>query len=154
MKESWPPQSVTVISAIRLDRNARAPHRGRRILTGWISEDDQLLADVLQVASELLTNAVIHPAAGLGRESIVLQASRGELFLLVEVIDPGTLNGSSLPEPKPAAFTSEMGRGLGIVADYAAAWGTYTTEAGHRNVWAVLGVDPAAVDDTSADCRN
>ncbi|MGP3911739.1 ATP-binding protein [Nonomuraea sp. 10N515B] len=141
VKESRPPATATPLSAITLYRDARAPSRGRHALIKWIGKHDPLLPDVLLVASELLTNAVIHPAHGPGRESVTLRMSLGDSLLLVEVIDPGTPNRSPLPQPKQAAFPAETGRGLGLVAAYAAAWGTYITEAGCRNVWAVMKSD-------------
>lgn len=140
LQESRPPIAVRLISAVMLYRDARAPHLGRHALAEWIGTDDPLLPDVLQVTSELLTNAYAHPAGGPGRESLLLRLSRGETFLLLEVIDPGTLPPCPLPQPKPQSSPmQETGRGLGIVAEYAATWGTYTTESGRRNVWAVLG---------------
>jgi anti-sigma regulatory factor (Ser/Thr protein kinase) len=148
--ESHPPTAVTLISAIRLYRNARAPHRGRHLLTQWLGAHDPVLPDALQVASELLSNAVVHPEKGLGRESVMLRASRGDLFVLVEVIDPGTLTRLWLAQPQPPEWTSEGGRGLGIVAEYAAAWGTYTADAGRRNVWAVVGGDASATRQATA----
>ncbi|MFI7640584.1 ATP-binding protein [Nonomuraea sp. NPDC049400] len=151
VQECRPPAALILISQISLSRNARAPRQGRHVLTQWIGKDDPLLPSVLQVASELLTNAVIHPAHGLGRESVVLRVSRGRRFLLLEVIDPGALDMSPLPQPHSPAFTSETGRGLGIVAEYAAAWGTYTCDAGRRNVWAVLGEDAPATGDARVD---
>ncbi|NRQ39379.1 ATP-binding protein [Nonomuraea sp. NN258] len=141
VKESQPPVEVERTSKVRLYRNARAPHRGRQVLAGWIGESDPLLPDALQVASELLTNAVVHPARGPGRESVMLRLSRGEAFLLLEVIDPGSVGGCSLMQPTPPDFAAETGRGLGIVAAYASAWGTCTSEAGRRTVWAVLDRD-------------
>ncbi|MEV6980904.1 ATP-binding protein [Sphaerisporangium sp. NPDC051017] len=151
VQESRPSAAVILISRISLSRNAKAPRQGRYVVAQWIGKDDPLLPAVLQVASELLTNAVIHPAHGLGRESIVLRVSRGRRSLLLEVIDPGTLNGFFLPQPHLPAFTSETGRGLGIVAEYAAAWGTYICDAGRRNVWAVLEEDVPATGDARAD---
>ncbi|TDD00560.1 hypothetical protein E1292_28300 [Nonomuraea deserti] len=151
VQESRPPTAMMLISQITLPRNARAPRHGRHVLTQWIGKDDLLLPSLLQVASELLTNAVIHPAHGLGRESVVLRVSRGRRFLLLEVIDPGTLDMSPLPQPHSPAFASETGRGLGIVAGYATAWGTYTCDAGRRNVWAVLGEDASAAGDARVD---
>ncbi|MFC5822668.1 ATP-binding protein [Nonomuraea insulae] len=144
LQETRPPITARLISAVTFHRNARAPYLGRHALAEWIGTDDPLLPDVLQVASELLTNAYVHPADGLGRESLLLRLSRGETFFLLEVIDPGTQPPCALPQPEPQSPSMrETGRGLGIVAECTATWGTYTTESGRRNVWAVLGDAPA-----------
>ncbi|NRQ40040.1 ATP-binding protein [Nonomuraea sp. NN258] len=108
-------------------------------MTAWVGKDDPLLPDVLQVAGELLSNAVIHPTCGPGRTSLMLRLSVGESFFLVEVIDPGTLGRCPLPRPGWRDSIEETGRGLAIVADYSDSWGTCTTGTGRRNVWAVLG---------------
>ncbi|SET43860.1 Anti-sigma regulatory factor (Ser/Thr protein kinase) [Nonomuraea wenchangensis] len=137
VEESRPPEESTLIAELRLYRNPRAVARGRHVLAGWLS-DDPLLFDAQQIVSELLTNAVIHPENGLGRESIVLRASWLDTDLLLEVIDPGPLRRFSIPNARMPAIEAESGRGLGIVRDYARAWGTFVTESGKRNVWAVL----------------
>lgn len=144
VEESLPPEESTLIAELRLYRNPRAVRRGRHVLAGWLG-DDPLLADAQQIVSELLTNAVVHPENGLGRESVVLRASRLDTDLLLEVIDPGPLGMLALPAPAKSVIEAENGRGLGIVRDYAESWGTYITDSGKRNVWAVL----SAPDDSA-----
>ncbi|MFG1704775.1 ATP-binding protein [Nonomuraea sp. M3C6] len=133
-----PPNGATRISTARLYRDPRAPQRARQLLTEWLGKGDELLPDALQIVSELVTNGVIHPSKGLGREWLVLSASRGEGFILLEVTDPGVVGPVSQFRLRMPDITAESGRGLSLVAAYSKDWGTYTTEASRRVVWAVL----------------
>ncbi len=132
-----PPEDSTLIAEIRLYRNAKSVGRGRHVLAGWL-RDDPAQFEAQQIVSELLTNAVRHPEYGLGRESMVMRASRIDTDLLLEVIDPGPLSQLDFPVPTMPILMAESGRGLGIVEDFAVSWGTFITDSGKRCVWAVL----------------
>ncbi|MGW0482613.1 ATP-binding protein [Nonomuraea sp. NPDC003214] len=139
-----PPAVVSVIAAARLYRSAKAPQRGRQLITTWLGGDDHVLPDALQIVSELVANGVVHPSRGSGREWLVVSVSRGDGFVLLEVTDPGIAGTDDSFPAKIAALGAESallresGRGLGLVAAFSQSWGTYTNESGHRVVWAAL----------------
>jgi DNA-binding NarL/FixJ family response regulator len=96
-------------------------------VTGWQAE--QLLDEAMLVASELATNAITH-ADSPCRIRLSLTAAT----LRIDVIDAG----SGTPEPQPADLTAEHGRGLGMVAAVAAAWGMEALPGEGKLVWAEL----------------
>ncbi len=85
---------------------------------------DELTDTVELLASELVTNALVH-----GAGTIWLRLIRGRM-LLCEVGD----DGPELPYLCEADDTDESGRGLQLVSCLAAAWGSYRTETG-KVVW-------------------
>lgn len=87
------------------------------------------------VVTELVTNAVLH-AAG----PILLTIHRGSGTVRIEVTDHGT-NFALAPRHLPMAMT---GRGLGLVAAFASAWGTEPAEGG-KTVWVELMPEPDGV---------
>lgn len=96
-------------------------------VTGWRAE--QVLDEAVLVASELATNAITH-ADSPCRIRLSLTAAT----LRIDVIDAG----SGTPEPQPADLTAEHGRGLGMVAAVAAAWGMEALPGEGKLVWAEL----------------
>ncbi|MFF4799287.1 ATP-binding protein [Streptomyces sp. NPDC001351] len=118
------PHAPGAVSAVR--------HRIRRILADWNLAAD-LTEDVLLVASELLTNAIVHalPPA-------TLSLSRSEVdrcgAVRVEVTDMGpTTTGL----PASALDPDEHGRGLDIVTALATRCGVHV-HAGGTSRWAEL----------------
>ncbi|MBE1533851.1 SpoIIE family protein phosphatase [Actinomadura algeriensis] len=91
-------------------------------LTKW--DLDALTPTIQLLASELATNALLH-----GAGSIRLRLVRGRA-LVCEVYD----DGADLPQLRTAAATDESGRGLQLVSNLAARWGTHRTTAG-KVVW-------------------
>ncbi|GAA3165619.1 hypothetical protein GCM10010466_65490 [Planomonospora alba] len=85
-------------------------------------------ADVLLVASELATNAVLHSASGLvgGAYRIRLVVTGGAVE--VTVVDQGP---ATVPAQRPAG---EGGYGLSLIAELADAYEARTSEAG-RCAW-------------------
>ena len=84
--------------------------------------------DVVLMASELFTNAVLH---GDGDVEVVLSLSGGHVRL--EVADGGGVPvPSEVPRPTPDAIT---GRGLAIVDALADRWGNGSDPAGRTRVW-------------------
>jgi DNA-binding NarL/FixJ family response regulator len=96
-------------------------------VTDWQAQ--QILADAVLVTSELTTNAITHAGS-----SCRIRLSLTPAALRIDVIDVG----SGTPEPQLADLTSEHGRGLGMVAAVAAAWGTETLPGEGKLVWAEL----------------
>jgi DNA-binding NarL/FixJ family response regulator len=96
-------------------------------VTDWQAEP--LLADAVLVISELATNAITHADS-----SCRIRLSLTAATLRIDVIDAG----SGTPEPQLADLTSEHGRGLGMVAAVAAAWGMEAIPGDGKLVWAEL----------------
>ncbi|HTX30183.1 MAG TPA: ATP-binding protein [Solirubrobacteraceae bacterium] len=109
-----------------LARDPAAPGEARRALTKWIGTelDSDALYQAKLMASELVTNAVLH---GQGR--IVLRGSLDEDRLLVEVIDEGT---GFEREVRRSEFEDVGGRGLAIVESQSSRWGIHE---GTTHVW-------------------
>jgi DNA-binding NarL/FixJ family response regulator len=98
-----------------------------RTLAGWqtgVDTDDALL-----VASELVTNAIVH-----GKSACDLMLSRTGSSVRIEARD----SGGGTPDPMPPSRTGTHGRGLHIVATLAAAWGIVDVPSGGKIVWAEL----------------
>jgi DNA-binding NarL/FixJ family response regulator len=96
-------------------------------VTDW--QADQILADAVLVISELATNAITHADS-----SCRIRLSLTPATLRIDVIDAGL----GTPEPQLADLTSEHGRGLGMVAAVAAAWGMEILPGDGKLVWAEL----------------
>ena len=106
---------------------ARARRFVRDSLDGVLSPG--LQADVVLVASELATNAVVH--AGTPFEvALTLDGS-----LRVEVSD----DDPTLPRPRLVSASETAGRGLHIVGELARRWGARPTDTG-KTVWAEFDV--------------
>lgn len=111
---------------------ALARAESRKLLAHWdlaIVTDDALL-----VLSELLTNAVRHARVSRGRE-IETRFSREPRGVRIEVHD------AAQNWPQPRMPDDCGGRGLTIVAELAACWGTEVRDGGiGKAVWAVVAV--------------
>lgn len=103
----------------------------RRFVTDKVTEwqIDQLLDDALLVASELAANAVTHAGSPLR-----IKLSLNPATLRIDVLD----KGEGTPEPQPASFTEEHGRGLHLVAALTTAWGLEVVPGEGKLVWAEL----------------
>ncbi len=118
-------------TAAAIARNAMA-----NILGSW-SVASGVVANVVLIASELVTNAVNH-----GRPPITLRVSRTTSELLLEVIDAAG-HVPRVLRPGPA---DDHGRGLHLVSTLAQKWGTRRTEQG-KAVWCTVpfaAADPAS----------
>ncbi|MFJ8779596.1 SpoIIE family protein phosphatase [Streptomyces sp. NPDC102476] len=95
---------------------------------------DRQSDDAVVVASELVTNAVIHAGTDVELDCR-LEACSGAL--VVEVLDHHPSRAPRDGDPEPSYGTPEYGRGLRLVAALAETWGiTYRT--GAKTVWAQL----------------
>jgi anti-sigma regulatory factor (Ser/Thr protein kinase) len=110
----------------------RAPHIVRAALDD-IPGVDSVRDDARLVASELVTNAVLHSECAPD-DLIEVRARRGPDHLLISVHDSGEANLA--PEPKLKADTVHGGRGLRVVQQIARRWGAERAD-GHL-VWAEL----------------
>lgn len=86
--------------------------------------------DVLLVASELVTNAVVH-AAGRTEQDLDVAWEVQPDCVLIRVMDASP----DLPRRRSTNDTDTRGRGLAIVAALAIDWGVRRT-AGGKQVWA------------------
>jgi anti-sigma regulatory factor (Ser/Thr protein kinase) len=102
---------------------ARARRFVRDALDGVVTAGVQ--ADVVLVASELATNAVLHAETPF-EVSVVLDG-----HLRVEVSD----DDPTLPRPRLVTTDDIAGRGLHIVSELARRWGATPTGTG-KTVWA------------------
>ena len=104
----------------------------RQIRELGASRDDAIL-----VASELVTNAVVHSGGSAG-DVIHVRAVLSGGGVVISVHDPG-LSGDT-PHLLKADAMRAGGRGLHIVQQLARRWG-FELDRGHR-VWAELAADP------------
>ena len=99
-----------------------------RTLTGWGLGD--YAVEVTLVASELVTNAVLH-----ARTAITFVMRRDNDRLRLEVSDGSAI----LPRPCDYTDLAATGRGLRLVENVATAWGAEANATG-KTVWCELAV--------------
>lgn len=112
-----------------LPRSREAPDHARRALESWFADPlgDEELAEAKLVASELVSNAVLH---GTGR--IQLRAALDEDRLMIEVMDEGS---GFEHTARGVPFDDVSGRGLTIVDNVSSRWGIHE---GTTHVWAEI----------------
>ena len=86
--------------------------------------------DVILLASEVATNAIVHTASGKGGTFTVV-VRPGDGLIRVEVHDSGS---QTPPGVRPAGALTSSGRGLGLVETLTARWGHLGDRDG-RVVW-------------------
>lgn len=123
-------QPADTVATLDLPQALTSAAEARRFVAGkvtdWGLED--LLDDALLVASELAANAVTHADSPCR-----IRLSVNAATLRIDVID----TGSGTPEPQPASWTEEHGRGLHLVDALTTAWGLEIIPEG-KLVWAEL----------------
>jgi anti-sigma regulatory factor (Ser/Thr protein kinase) len=124
---------------LALQPGTGAPRLARDALRAWLAGDDlhQLDLEVLLVASELVTNAVLHARTDL---ELSYDAEEGRVEVGVRDHDARPLRPTLPPSPVTSSETSWPvlalgGRGLAIVAAMADEWGVTETQDG-KQVWA------------------
>ena len=105
------------------------------VLEAWSCSDQ--IDDAALLASELVTNAVIH-----GRPTFKLAVHRRGSVIRVEVAD----GSPAPPQRRHYSATAGTGRGLALVDELSLSWGVETDTAG-KVVWFELRVGPAADHD-------
>lgn len=118
----------------RLAPHPTAPRAARDLVSRTLLEWrlSQQIPDACLVASELVTNAMIHAGT-----DIDLSLAEHRRSVRIGVRD----HGHDLPVEHPGR-SDEGGRGLAIVAELSSAWGAFPHADGGKVIWAVL--DPAA----------
>lgn len=128
------PYQVADCHSLRLPCSGSSVKRARDwvrwCLEGWRVPEDPVFA-VVQVVSELATNAVTH-VGGEGGFGVVVALGGGRIT--VAVVDGG---GGAVIGPRVVGPDDEGGRGLAYVAVVADAWGTARVPAG-TCVWATV----------------
>ncbi|MER7362185.1 ATP-binding protein [Nonomuraea wenchangensis] len=108
----------------------------REELRAWMGPDPAL-GDVQLIASELVTNAVVHGAGAWVRMSLRTMEEGERRYWRLAVADPGLAAG--VPIPRLPQLHEVRGRGLWIVDELTlGCWGTDRNAAGERIVWAQL----------------
>jgi anti-anti-sigma factor len=120
---------------LELPRAPQSPSRARAELRELMSgrADDDELASIVLLTSELVTNAVVHPRSA-GETPIGLRVTTYEDGVRVEVEDAG----EGFDPARPITIESQRGRGLFLVDRCAAKWGARRahTDRGTRfRVW-------------------
>ena len=137
----------------------------RRSIGHWLRdwELSGLAEDVELVASELVTNAILH--AG-GEIDVVLERRGGGVRVLVRDGAPDVVPTRRVPPPRPEPADDDLdvlarsvfegtttGRGLMLVEAFSDAWGAEVAPAS-KEVWAELGTgrapDTDSIDDLSS----
>lgn len=126
------------VATMRLEGDAASAREARRFVADTLAdwERREREGDVTLVASELVTNALLHAP---GTPPVLVLRSR-DGALRVEVID----GSSSIPHSRPPGDGTGMtGRGLHLVDGVADAWGATVLDVG-KATWAEFGkVDQA-----------
>lgn len=120
--------SASIRLGLELEDVARARTFVSRQCEDW-GCPAQVVQDAKLVASELVTNALVH-----AHSSCELQVRRAHNVLRLEVED----HGDGIPDVQEPGTQRESGRGLLVVSMLTAAWGSERTEDGGKRVWAEL----------------
>ncbi|GGX26033.1 hypothetical protein GCM10010297_54150 [Streptomyces malachitofuscus] len=131
------PGSARALLRKTLTEWAQLPLPGAEQLTGRVGDDATL------VASELVTNAVVHAGTEV-RLTCGLEEDTGALVVEVADHHPSRAPRGSEAEPPPAYDVPEYGRGLRLVAALSESWGI-TYRPGTKTVWARLSAGERAV---------
>ena len=127
-------ESSTLVQ-IELLCDRAAPFAVRRVL-GKLDSLGGVLGDLLVIASELVTNAVLY--SGCSNEDVIrVRLDRAQDHVLLSVWDPG-VSGRRAAVAVAEQRSSGGGFGLWLVARLARRWGTERAE-GYR-VWAEVAV--------------
>lgn len=123
-----------------LPNDTTAPGQGRQLLREALGSDPRI-DDAELVASELLTNAVVH-----GEPPVVLRVEARPEAIRVEVFDAGTGHDYSRTIQPPAP-DDPRGRGLVLVALVARDYGGHMSDYGWVS-WAEIGTSSASISDS------
>lgn len=126
--------------------STRTPAAGRELIRTWLLAWEipaEQAQDMLVIATELLTNAVVHTDSS----QVVVEmqiAGRGELRRLRVIVSdqdpysgPIRVDGRGDQDGRDISALSSSGRGLAMVSALADQWGTFRGHTG-THVWAML----------------
>ncbi|MGN6252291.1 MAG: ATP-binding protein [Marmoricola sp.] len=118
--------------ATALDAGMDAPSRARAFVRDQVAAarlPEDVLADLLVIVSELVSNAVQH-GAGDPRLELRVRGTRVRVDVGDEAVD-------APPMLRPHDRTASRGRGLGIISAVADQWG-HEVRGGAKWIWAEL----------------
>lgn len=122
-------EQPTVEASLALDAHPAAVSEARRFLRRSLAAAaiaDDVLDTVLLLASEVVTNAVIH-----AQTSSTVRVLRLDAVVRIEVVD----ESAHLPELRVLDFESASGRGLAIIQAVAERWGVERIPGDGKLVW-------------------
>lgn len=139
-------RSLQHSAELRLDSSLGEISAGRRFAGERCAEWGcaELVDDVRLVATELVTNAVVHARTGC-----TLRVGVSGSVFRVEVED----HAGGVPDLKAAGVSDERGRGLLLVSVLCSAWGAEATAEGGKRVWAELSTAPRGGEPRRAGAR-
>jgi anti-sigma regulatory factor (Ser/Thr protein kinase) len=123
----------TLENETRVHGGSSAPPRVRELISDQVGEEvtSSCLQDLLLLASELVTNSVLHAGVGPDAEIGVLVSVSDEL-IRVAVSDPGSEQTPHIVEPDPA---EPGGMGLFMVERLSHRWGVERRGSRGTTVW-------------------
>lgn len=113
----------------RRERVTGARHRVTSIAAEHLGDEHRAIGDIELLASELLTNAVVHTKTD--QVSVLITMDEIRRILRVAVSDDGSGGAVLIPAEDPM---SESGRGLLLLQVIAADWGV-EADSVSRTVW-------------------
>ena len=133
--------SLPGVQSRRLTPHPTAPRASRDFVSRTLLEWrlSQHIASACLVASELVTNAMIHAGTDI---DLIVSEHRQAIRIAVRDHSPDLPVEQSGP-------SEEHGRGLTIVAGMSSAWGVLPDTSGGKVVWAVINAFPRAAQPTS-----
>jgi anti-sigma regulatory factor (Ser/Thr protein kinase) len=130
----WSPDSLASWE-VALPAGAKAPGAARIALADWLQPrvPQRVLEDAQLLASELVTNAVLHADLAPGTDVVHVGVELAQHVLRLHVEDSGAIRSVS---PRTPDLATGSGFGLNIVAALATRWGVSGN--GGTRVWAQL----------------
>ncbi|MGW1953951.1 ATP-binding protein [Streptomyces sp. NPDC001920] len=130
--------SATHHFAVQLSATRRGARLARLLAERQLDDWNSPFEGAVHVVAELASNAVLHGRVP-GRDFRLRLSLRADGTLRIEVTDA---RGDRIPQVRVAVDGDvESGRGLLIVAAYAARWGVDESPANCKTVWAELTPD-------------
>jgi anti-sigma regulatory factor (Ser/Thr protein kinase) len=113
---------------------AEAPCLARELLTSQLGESmpEATMHDLHLLATELVTNAVLHAHVG-ATDTLEMRVAATPNLVQVSVTDPGHV--ASSPELQELDPSVPGGMGLFLVEQISSAWGVELTPEGANRVW-------------------
>lgn len=133
-------RSEELSRSVWLEAHLTAPHDARELVRALALEwglTNPTLDDAVSVASELVTNAVVH-----AHSRLQLSVTMGSEHLTIRVAN-AFLRTDNASTETPRADSTDHGVGLWIVDHLAESWGTLNTRQG-KAVWASLALASGA----------
>jgi anti-sigma regulatory factor (Ser/Thr protein kinase) len=129
--QSWPRVSSLELTALPTAVPCGRLH-ARQVFWEW--KLDHLADDAEMLVSELLTNGVKASRSPQGAGLVVLRLLASHERLLIEVWDQNPDD----PQPRPADYESESGRGFAVIEAISDRWGFRRDSATLKVVWCEL----------------